>query len=234
LETKLVVALPCPTPDSPLVITPGFTAHLLDAPDNVDLPAQLYDCYAQFRWMSQVAPTWGLDFAVTPGWYSDFQQDSGKAFRSPAHGAAAWTIGPTMKLVFGAAYLARFDTNYIPIGGIIWTPDADTKVELLFPEPKIARRIFCERSFGREINTWVYLSGEFAGDYWAVEMQNGSHEEALLRDCRVIFGIERKRIQGLGMKLEVGYVFGRRILYSGATAEFDPSDTILIRAGVQY
>jgi hypothetical protein len=234
LEMKFVVALPCPTTDSPLVITPGFTAHLLDAPDGVDLPTRLYDCYTQFRWLSQVTPKLGLDFAVTPGWYSDFQQDSGKAFRSPAHAAAAWTLGPTVKLVFGAAYLARFDVDYIPIGGIIWTPDADTKLKLLFPEPKIARRIFCERSFGREINTWVYMSGEFAGDYWAIEMQNGEHEDALLRDCRVILGIERKRIQGFGAKLEIGYVFGRRILYSGTTPEFNPSDTFLIRAGIQY
>ena len=36
------------------------------------------------------------------------------------------------------------------------------------------------------------------------------------------------------MKLEVGYVFGRRIVYSGDTPDFYPSDTVLVRGGVQY
>ena len=234
LATKLVVALPCPTTDSPLVITPGFTAHYLDGPADVDLPPRLYDCYSQFRWLSQVTPQLGLDFAVTPGWYSDFEQNSGKAFRMPAHAAAAWTLNPTVKLVLGAAYLARFDVNYIPVGGIIWTPNDDTKCELLFPEPKIARRISCERSAGRETNTWLYMAGEFAGDAWAIEMQNGGVGQVVLRDCRLIFGIERKTIQGFGAKFEVGYVFARRIVYAGDTPEFDPSDTILLRGGVQY
>ena len=102
-----------------------------------------------------------------------------------------------------------------------------------FPEPKIARRVLCERDAHSEINTWLYLSGEFAGDVWAIETPTGT-EQVLLRDCRVILGVERKKIQGFGAKLEVGYVFGRRVMYSGNTPEFDPSDTILLRAGVQY
>jgi hypothetical protein len=234
LETKVIVALPCPTTDSPLVITPGFTAHYLDGPANVDLPPQLFDCTCQFRWLSQVTPQLGLDFAVTPGWFSDFHQDSGKAFRMPAHVAAAWTLNSTTKLVLGAAYLARFDENFIPVGGIIWTPDDDTKCELLFPEPKIARRFMHEQNPTGDINTWAYLSGEFAGDVWATEMPGGDTEQVLLRDCRFILGIERKKIQGFGAKLEIGYVFSRRILYAGVTPDFDPSDTILLRAGMQY
>jgi hypothetical protein len=233
LEAKLVVALPCPTTDSPLVITPGFAVHYLDGPTGVDLPPRLYDGSCQFRWLSQVTPQLGLDFAVTPGWYSDFQQNWGGAFRMPGHAAAAWTLNPTTKLVLGAAYLARFDVNVIPVGGIIWTPNDDTKFELLFPEPKLAHRVLHECEHGSEINTWLYLSGEFAGDVWAIETPIGN-EQVLLRDCRVILGIERKKIQGFGAKLEVGYVFGRRIMYSGPTPEFDPSDTILLRAGVQY
>jgi hypothetical protein len=234
LETKLVVALPCPTTDSPLVITPGFGVHYLDGPTDVDLPSRLFDGYSQFRWLSQVTPDWGLDLAVTPGWYSDFEQDSGEAFRMPAHAAAAWTLNSTTKLVFGAAYLARPDVNFIPVGGVIWTPDEDTNCELLFPEPKIARRISRETSPSGTINTWLYLSGEFAGDAWAVKMQDGTNDRVVLRDCRVILGVERKKIQGFGAKLEIGYVFSRRIVHAGDTPDFYPSDTVLLRAGIQY
>jgi hypothetical protein len=234
LEAKAIAALPCPTTDSPLLITPGFAVHYLDGPARVDLPPRLYDCYTQFRWLSQVTPIIGLDFAVTPGWYSDFQQDSGKAFRMPAHGAAAWTLAPTTKLVLGVAYLARPDVDFIPVGGIIWTPNDDLKCEFLFPEPKIAQRILHEQFEGKEINTWAYVAGEFAGDAWAIRTEDGRDRQVVLRDCRVLFGIERKKIQGFGAKLEVGYVFGRRILYTGRYPDFDPSDTIMLRGGVQY
>ena len=44
LESKLILALPCPTRDSPLVITPGFTVHYLDGPAGVDLPPASIRC----------------------------------------------------------------------------------------------------------------------------------------------------------------------------------------------
>ena len=74
LESKIILALPCPTRDSPLVITPGFTVHYLQGPANVDLPPRLFETYMQLRWLSQVTPQWGLDLAVTPGVFSDFNQ----------------------------------------------------------------------------------------------------------------------------------------------------------------
>ena len=87
-----------------------------------DLPPRLYQSYVDFRWLSQVTPTLGLDLAITPGVFSDFDQESGKAFRLQGHGAAAWTWNETTKLVAGAAYLDRPDVEVIPIGGVVWTP----------------------------------------------------------------------------------------------------------------
>ena len=54
-----------------------------------------YEGYIEFRWLSQVTPKLGLDLAITPGVYSDFDQESSKAFRLPGHGAAAWTWNET-------------------------------------------------------------------------------------------------------------------------------------------
>ena len=78
LETKLVVALPCPTTDSPLVITPGFAVHYLDGPADVDLPPRLFDCYAQFRWLSQVTPQLGLGFRRHAGLVQRFSARLGQ------------------------------------------------------------------------------------------------------------------------------------------------------------
>ncbi len=82
VQLQGIFAVPCPTRESPLVMTPGFAVHYLQGPQNVDLPPQLHEGYVDFRWLSQVTPQWGLDLSLTPGIFSDFNQDSSKAFRS--------------------------------------------------------------------------------------------------------------------------------------------------------
>ena len=43
LQLQGIFALPCPTINSPLVITPGFAVHYLQGPQNADLPPRLYE-----------------------------------------------------------------------------------------------------------------------------------------------------------------------------------------------
>jgi hypothetical protein len=229
-----IFALPCPKPTSPLIISPGFEVQNLETPAAVDLPESLYTAYTQFRWMSQVTPQLGLDFAVTPGVFSDFQQSSGKSFRASAHGAGAWTWNVQTKFVLGLAYLDMPDTNFLPIGGMIWTPNEDTSVELLFPRPKIARRVNWGGNFGDNKQDWVYLSGEFANDAWAMRRDNGTDTQVLLRDYRVILGFEHKVIGGLSSRFEIGYVFNRRVRYTDGASDFYPSDTVMLRGNLTY
>jgi hypothetical protein len=235
-----IFALPCPRRDSPLVISPGFEVQTLEAPAYVDLPQRLYTGYTQFRWLSQVTPEWGLDFAVTPGAYSDFNQDSSKAFRLTAHGAAAWTWNEQTKIAFGAAYLDMPDNNVIPIGGLIWKPNEDTSFELLFPHPKISRRVYwggCRSGIlplQDEVQNWVYLAGEFSNDAWAIRQLDGTNSQVLLRDYRLILGLERKHFGSLSYRLEVGYVFGRRVRYTSDLPDYYPTDTVMVRGGLMY
>lgn len=234
LQAELITALPCPTTKSPLIMTSGFSVHYLDGPEGVDLPPRLYEAYMQFRWMAQVTPRLGLDFALTPGVWSDFEQGADEAFRMPGHGAAAWTWTEYAKIVLGAAYLDRPDVDVIPIGGIIWTPNDNVKYELLFPSPKIAHRILYEQWRDREIETWAYFKVEFLGDAWAIRHTDDTTDLVLMRDWRFIFGVERKQIRGFGARLEAGYVLGRHIQFSGPEPDFDPTDTFLLRGILMY
>lgn len=236
LQLQSIFALPCPTRDSPLVITPGFAVHYLEGPTNADLPPRLQEGYVQFRWLSQVTPKLGLDLALTPGWYSDFQQDDSDAFRLTGHAAAAWTWNETTKLVAGAAYLDRFDIEVIPIGGVIWTPREDVKFDLIFPHPKISRRIAWGNSCKAddEVQDWAYVAGEFTGDAWAIKQPDGTHDQVVLSDYRFILGVERRVAGGLTSRFEVGYVFGRKIRYESDTPNFNPTDTVMLRGGLTY
>ncbi|MGA7702747.1 MAG: hypothetical protein WCB27_24390 [Thermoguttaceae bacterium] len=234
LQLQSIFALPCPTVNSPLVITPGCAVDLLQGPKGADLPPRLYQSYFDFRWLSQVTPTLGLDLAITPGVFSDFDQESGKAFRLQGHGAAAWTCNETTKLVAGAAYLDRPDVELIAIGGVVWTPTADVKFDLIFPHPKISRRIYWTGQNGDDVQDWVYIAGEFNGDAWAIRRSDGLDDQVVISDYRLVLGTERRITGGLTSRFEIGYVFGRRIKYTSDTPDFHPSDTVMLRGGLTY
>lgn len=234
VQLQAIFAMPCPTINSPLVLTPGFAVHYLQGPQNTELPAQLHEGWVDFRWLSQVTPQLGLDAAITPGLYSDFEQSSNKAFRLQGHAAAAWTCNPQTKLVLGAAYLDRPDIEAIPIGGIVWTPTEDVNFDLIFPHPKVSHRLHWSGQDDNTTQDWVYLAGEFNGDAWAVAGANGKAEQVILSDYRLVVGLERKVTGGLSSRVEVGYVFNRKIKYTGGEPDFHPTDTVMFRGGLTY
>jgi hypothetical protein len=233
LHLEAIFAAPCPTIKSPLVLTPGFAVHYLQGPTNVDLPPRLYDSYLQFRWLCQATPQWGLDLAVTPGVYSDFDQESSKAFRVTSHAAVAYNWNDKTKLVLGAAYLDRPDEEVIPIGGVVWTPSDDWKFDLLFPHPIISRRVCFPWDAEGKSEHWAYLACEFWGDAWAMKRTDGLTDQVVLSDCRIILGLEHKVPGGLGSRVEVGYVFDRRIRCSDGS-DFYPTPTLMLRGGLTY
>ena len=55
-----------------------------------------------------------------------------------------------------------------------------------------------------------------------------------LSDWRALVGIERRVTGGINSRVELGYVFNRKIEYSSATPTFDPDSTMLVRGGLTY
>ncbi|MDD4267053.1 MAG: hypothetical protein PHN77_02400 [Thermoguttaceae bacterium] len=234
LDLRTVLALPIPSRKAPLLITPGFGTYLLQWRRSPDLPSQLHDAYVQFRWMCRINPALATDLAVTPGVYSDFEQGSDEAIRLPGHAAALWTWSPEWQALLGCAYLDRLETNILPIGGLIWTPDEDAKYEIVFPKPKLAQRIRWGGASMEQVQDWIYLSGEFGGSAWAIRRASGAEDIVDYRDWRLLLGVERKAIGGLDYYGELGYVFNRKFQYASGNQEFEPGDTFMIRIGAFY
>ena len=140
-ELKSVWGLPFPTKDAPLVITPGIATHWLDGPDSPDIPSQLHDIYTEFRWLPKIGSRFRLDVAVQPGYYSDWDGSSARAFRVTGHVSGIYDWAPMFQLVLGAAYLDRPEIEVLPIAGFIWKPNEDSECRAVFPSPKIALRI---------------------------------------------------------------------------------------------
>jgi len=234
LELETLLGFPCPTRRSPLRVTPGFTVHYLDAPVGADLPPRLYESTVEFRWWKRFTPQFGMDFGLTTGVFSDFEQSTDEAFRTPGHIVAMYEWTPTTKFALGVAYLDRDDVNVLPVGGVVWAPNDDFKLKLVFPRPQILRRLYWHGPPTEKVEVWAYLYGDFGGDTWAIRRATGANDVLTYRDFRLILGLERKALAGMDARLEVGYVFGREIRYASGIPDIEPSDTVMVSAGLTY
>jgi hypothetical protein len=233
LELKTVLGLPIPSRRSPMLVTPTFSVNYLDEPVGADLPPRVYEALIEFRWWKRFTPRFGIDLLVKPGVYSDFEQGTDEAVRTPGHVAARFEWTPRWHFVLGAAYLDRPDIDVLPIGGVVWIPHEDLQFKLVFPGPRIERRIYWLGAFGEEVEHWAYVAGEFGTKVWAIR-RAGDNDLLTYRDCRLIVGLMRKALYGLDVKLEVGYVFSREIQFGSAAPDIEPADTVMVRLGVTY
>jgi hypothetical protein len=227
------LAFPLPTPQRPLVVTPGFSVYYIDGPDNPvqDLPAQVYDTYLEFRWINRFFQDRLLfDLAVSPGVHSDFEHWDDSALRITGRLIGVWNWTSRLKVVLGVIYLDRDDVSMLPAVGVIWTPTDDWNLELVSPRPRIARRISCD--FERE--DWIYIGGELGGGSWSVERANLTQDSVTSRDYRLLIGIERKRNGGAGAKFDIGWVFNREIEYASATPMMQLDSTLMLRGAIVY
>jgi hypothetical protein len=236
LEKTITLGMPCPTIESPLLVTTGFVGTLTDIPTGANIPGELFEGYIQARWLKKVGDRLGVDLAVSPGWYSDFKNDSPQALRVTGHGFGAWEANKDLRVVAGVIYLDRYDVNMLPAGGLLWTPSDDTRFELIFPRPRLAWRI-AERP---RASHWLYLAAEFGGNQWATQSitgpTKGQDQIMVIRDYRLLAGWERRPANlGLSWKFETGWVTGRSVeYYQSSQPWLYPSDTFLVRAGIWY
>jgi hypothetical protein len=236
LEQTITLGLPCPTVQSPLLVTTGFVGTLTDIHAGADIPGELFEGYVQARWLKKLNERVGIDLAVSPGWYSDFHNDSPQAMRITGHGFTAWEAHEDLRVIAGLIYLDRYDVDFLPAGGLLWTPADDKRFELIFPRPRLAWRI-AERP---RASHWLYLAAEFGGNQWAMQSvagpTKGQDQIIVIRDYRLLAGWERKPADlGLSWKFEAGWVTGRSVQYYLTDQPWlYPSDTFLVRAGVWY
>ena len=233
LETFLTVAIPAPTKKAPLMISPNFAVRNLDGPGGAgipSLPAQLYDAFVEFRWLTMWTEKLGIELALIPGIYSDFERWDSDALRIKGRVATLYKRTPEKSLILGLTYLDREDFNFLPIVGVLWTPNDCWRYELVFPTPKVAWRF----DYGPDWDDWLYVAGEFGGDTYSIELVPGTQDVLTYRDIRVRVGVERKRDGGGGRHFEIGYAFGRTFEFTSGLPDFEPDGTVMVRGGVAY
>lgn len=235
---------------TPLLVTPGFAVHYWDGPLSLpppmpppDLPPQTYDAYLDAAWNPQMTPWLGAELNFRVGVYSDFNVVTTEALRYMGKGLFVLTFSPCIKIKAGVWYLDRNVVKILPAGGICWTPNADVYFNILFPNPKIGKRL---TTWGNT-EWWIYVSGDYGGGKWQITRQNGldpnpyapdmngTRDTFDYNDIRVAVGLEFNTMRQLHGMFEVGGAFSREVIYESYEPHaYFPNDTVFIRAGLAY
>ncbi len=232
VSTTFMQSLPNRT--SMINVSPSFSMTTLNGPVSADLPPRLYSTSVNLSWMSQINERMNLAIGISPGINSDFENTSSEAFLMMGFASGTWQYHPEWQIQFGVAVLGRSDIPALPLAGLIWTPNEDTRVEFAAPRPRYSRRIARDGEGWLPGDNWVYVAGEFGGGTWAIQRQSGLNDTVTLRDFRLVMGYETKAKGRANWQMEGGYVLGREIEYDSRTPDIEPGDTFLLRTGLSF
>ena len=196
------------------------------------MPPETYDAYLDTAWKPQITPQFSADLAIRVGVYSDFNFVNYQSLRTPARRLGLYAINPQLTIVAGVVYLDRLSVRLLPAGGVVWTPDPDTRLELFFPRPKLSRRMGPIRGG----NAWWFVEGEYGGNTWTIRRSGRLGGRGGLQRFA---GEHRQRMDQLRRRrrinFEAGYVFNRRLMYrSGYTPTAYPHGTYMLRSGISF
>jgi hypothetical protein len=230
-ETSIGLGVPLGSFDEILGVTPSFRADFIDAAPSIDIPAELFETGVTFFYRKPINDRLSAMAIVRPSVRSDFTT-SDEAIRIFGLGLLIWDYKPdVLSLSFGAVFLDRADLPLLPAVGLAWTPKPTTKLDLRFPQSKLAWRLAKD---GSHSETWSYLSAGIGGNTWAVTRASGQTDELSLRDIRLVFGVDQVTNGGGGWFAEFGYAFNRRIEYESTETEVSLSDGVLLQGGWRY
>ena len=230
-SSAITLVAPLGHEDRLLVAVPRFRTDWVDGPIAVDMPSRLYSASVDFGFRWKVSPGWALICGVQPGWYNDDQSDSSGQRLGALLLISHEVVPEILTLSAGVARLDRNDVNIIPTVGATWTPNPETRFDLVFPRPKISRRIGHVPYMQED---WAYIGASFGGGTWAVRRSSGMDDELTSRDFRLSVGVERILDGGSGFNAEVGYVFNRNIEYSSDEIQVDFGNSFIIETGIRF
>jgi hypothetical protein len=230
--------------NQPLHVSPVFALDWWDGPDvprgtfptdslapgPFGLPPRVYAAYVAFAWQPQITPQFSADLETSVGVFTDFQGFTTDSVRIQGTGLGVLALTPTMTLKLGVTYLDRVDLKLLPAGGIVWTPNPQTRWDIYFPRPKLARYL---TTIGNT-DIWFYLNAEYGGGSWTIG------EEAVdrrmdMNDYRAGGGLEWTHQFGVYGFVEAAYVFNRELVFAEDPANpYELDDTVMVRGGIAY
>jgi hypothetical protein len=209
-----------------LSLTHGNGFHFLGGPSVTDMPPRLFDFNWGLHWFGEVTDFWWLDLGFSGGLYTDFEDSVREGWRFPAHAVATWELESEIQPVLGIRYFDRDNLGLLPVAGAIVRPDDGLRLELVFPEPRIAWRV----SADEEQERWLSLSGRIGGGEWAIErFGSGLADVATYNEYQLVLALDTIKTNNSISSLEIGYVFERDLEYRSGVGNTSLPETFFIR-----
>ncbi len=208
----------------------GYAIRWLTGPFTTDLPPHLYTLQLDLGWAFKLDDKLTIDARITPTWNTDFEKAT-QIFRLPWQAVAVYQADTGCRWTAGVMDLDREDIQLLPVAGLTYAPpDGDIVIDLVFPRPKIARRITSTEND----KVWFYVAGELGGGSWAINRTSGARDIITLRDLRLLVGLETTSGKRHASRLEAGWVFDRVVDYRSNLGDYRPSNTALFRWSADF
>lgn len=230
----------------PWFLSPGFGLHLWSGPWVTTGPARFfpskaYSAFVDVGWESDPQTRFGVEASGRIGVFTDFEHVETESLRPMGLVLLRYNMTTKVVLKAGVDYINRADVKLLPAGGIVWTPNSQTRFDIYFPQPKFASYLTTLGNW----DLWWYVAGEYGGGVWTLRYDGvigpGANSESLtdINDLRLMIGLELgpPTTGGLGQRgifFEVGYVWDREIVVVAANASQRLSDTIMLRGGIAF
>ncbi|MFH5803841.1 DUF6268 family outer membrane beta-barrel protein [Alienimonas sp. DA493] len=224
-----------------VTVTPALSVLAVNEPDlaefpppGPDLPSRLWGVSAGFTAIMPLSEQWIVQAGLSPGFYSDFENTSGDAFRMPGRLLGIYNRSPQTQFTVGVVYLDREDLSWLPALGMIHRPSSRTTLEFILPRPRVVRQLF-----GRDEKTggFGYVAGELGGGSWAIERQDRpgvpTEDVVTISDLRLLAGVELRREGRVGFLAETGWAFSRDVEYESGLGDAEFGDAWLLRFGLR-
>ena len=167
---------------------------------------------------------------LSVGLASSFKKVDGDAFyiRGRAMGALPIDNDKQVKATGGLIYYDRIEYKIVPSGGIIWRPNEQNVVRLVYPDPRWSRYL----TKLNETDWWFYIGGEIGGGRWLIEDRAGRSFNTDYNDYRVGLGLTFDCVKLKG-GFEVGGAFGRKLV-SKQGVWYEPKDSVYLKTGFLF
>jgi hypothetical protein len=207
----------------------GF--HFLNGPVSSDLPARLFDFTWGLHWGGEMMPGLSASLSAKAGLYTDFEDSVRDGWRFPAHAVFFHDWTDTIQTAFGVEYFDRQNLQVLPVAGLILRPDERVRVEVVFPEPRLAWQV----SRDEETEHWLSVSGQIGGGEWAIERSNTDLADVVTyNDYGLVFGFHGYTPGRREGSFEIGYLFARDLEYRSGAGNFEPDNTFFLRISSRY
>lgn len=167
---------------------------------------------------------------LSVGLASSFKKVDGDAFyiRGRAMGALPIDNDKQVQATGGLIYYDRIEYKIVPSGGIIWRPNEQNVVRLVYPDPRWSRYL----TKLNETDWWFYIGGEIGGGRWLIEDRAGRSFNTDYNDYRVGLGLTFDCVKLKG-GFEVGGAFGRKLV-SKQGVWYEPKDSVYLKTGFLF